>query len=120
MMLIQMRRMAEHKHRTAEEVIEHLKTQWKVFRDEYAIALEEASMVKRGMREEEKDVAFSLYLKEMGSSVLTLEDLIREGLKEHAKRSKMPDDEIARLAEEARKRSEDLLRGSDEPQGLRS
>ena len=106
--------------KTVEEVVAHVKIQWKVFRDEYAIAVEEASLVKRGMTDEEKDVAFSLYLKTMGSSILTLDDAVREALKERDRCAKMSDDEFARWAEEERKRREGLVGGSDEPQGLRS
>jgi len=99
---------------TAEDVIRHATRQWKTFRDGYVKTLEEAAPIKRQLSEEEKDVAYQLYLKGHFGEAFTLDDYIREALKEHARRSKLPDDKLAKLIKDEQESRESMFRGVDE------
>lgn len=94
---------------STEEVIKHIKTQWKVFRDEYIILLEGTMPIKRDIPENEKDVAFSVYLKQMGSSVVTEDEAIRAALEENARLRKLPGGKRNREVKERRKQNDDLM-----------
>ena len=91
------------KRMTSEDVIKKAKAQWLALRDDYVKTLEGAAPIKRIMSEDEKNVAFLLYLRGNFGEEFTMDEFIREALKEHAKRSKMSDQELNKIIEMTRK-----------------
>mgnify|MGYP000727862936 CR=1 FL=1 len=85
------------KHMTCQEVIKKATLQWKTLRDDYVKTLEESAPVKRILTEEEKDVAFAAYWKNNFGEVYTLDEFVKESLKECAKRSKMSKGELEKV-----------------------
>lgn len=93
-----MRRMTEH------EVIERAKALFKELQDSYITALEEQLAFGKGrMTDEEKKKACEAHINSYFGRPYTLEDFIKEALKESRRRSKMSDSKFAQNVYESRK-----------------